>query len=104
LTERLLGGLPEPRVVLDPAARPESAVPAGVLVFFGCLQGLHRQLLAARRYLEWAGRLYARLRADSVRLAGSSGRAGSGPAAGIITQLILIRFGRFVAAPEQYAV
>jgi cbb3-type cytochrome oxidase subunit 3 len=33
----------------------------GVLVFFGCLQGLHRQLLAARRhYLEWAGQLYAR--------------------------------------------
>jgi hypothetical protein len=33
----------------------------GVGVFFGCLQGLHRQLLAARRhYLEWAGQLYAR--------------------------------------------
>ena len=33
----------------------------GVLVFFGCLQGLHRQLLAARRHwLEWAGQLYAR--------------------------------------------
>jgi hypothetical protein len=33
----------------------------GVLVFFACLQGLHRQLLAARRhYLEWAGQLYAR--------------------------------------------
>jgi hypothetical protein len=33
----------------------------GVLVFFGCLQGLHRQLLAARRhYLAWAGELYAR--------------------------------------------
>jgi hypothetical protein len=33
----------------------------GVLVFFGCLQGLHHQLLAARRhYLEWAGQLYAR--------------------------------------------
>ena len=32
----------------------------GVLVFFACLQGLHRQLLAARRhYLEWAGQLYA---------------------------------------------
>jgi multisubunit Na+/H+ antiporter MnhC subunit len=32
----------------------------GVLVFFGCLQGLHRQLLSARRhYLEWAGQLYA---------------------------------------------
>jgi hypothetical protein len=28
---------------------------------FGCLQGLHRQLLGARRhYLEWAGQLYAR--------------------------------------------
>ena len=33
----------------------------GVGVFFGCLQGLHRQLLAARRHsLEWAGQLYAR--------------------------------------------
>jgi hypothetical protein len=33
----------------------------GVLVFFACLQGLHRQLVAARRhYLEWAGQLYAR--------------------------------------------
>jgi hypothetical protein len=33
----------------------------GVGVFFGCLEGLHRQLLAARRhYLEWAGQLYAR--------------------------------------------
>jgi hypothetical protein len=33
----------------------------GVLAFFGCLQGLHRQLVAARRhYLEWAGQLYAR--------------------------------------------
>jgi hypothetical protein len=33
----------------------------GVGVFFGCLQGLHRQLVAARRhYLEWAGQLYAR--------------------------------------------
>jgi hypothetical protein len=33
----------------------------GVVVFFACLQGLHRQLLAARRhYLEWAGQLYAR--------------------------------------------
>src|SRR5215211_4700474 len=33
----------------------------GVLVFFGCQQGLHRQLVAARRhYLEWAGQLYAR--------------------------------------------
>jgi hypothetical protein len=33
----------------------------GVGVFFACLQGMHRQLLAARRhYLEWAGRLYAR--------------------------------------------
>lgn len=33
----------------------------GVGVFFGCLQGLHRQLLTARRhYLEWAGQLYAR--------------------------------------------
>ena len=32
----------------------------GVLVFFACLQGLHRQLLAARRhYLDWAGQLYA---------------------------------------------
>jgi hypothetical protein len=33
----------------------------GVGVFFGCLQGLHRQLLAARRHhLAWAGQLYAR--------------------------------------------
>ena len=33
----------------------------GVLVFFACQQGLHRQLVAARRhYLEWAGQLYAR--------------------------------------------
>jgi hypothetical protein len=33
----------------------------GVLVFFACLQGLHRQLVAARRhYLDWAGQLYAR--------------------------------------------
>jgi len=33
----------------------------GVLVFFGCLQGLHHQLLTARRhYLKWAGQLYAR--------------------------------------------
>ncbi len=32
----------------------------GVLVFFGCLEGLHRQLLTARRhYLELAGQLYA---------------------------------------------
>jgi hypothetical protein len=32
----------------------------GVLLFFGCLQGLHRQLAAARRhFLEWAGQLYA---------------------------------------------
>src|SRR6266508_2382985 len=33
----------------------------GVGVFFGCLQGLHRQLLTARRhYLASAGQLYAR--------------------------------------------
>ena len=33
----------------------------GVGVFFACLQGLHRQLLAARHhYLAWAGQLYAR--------------------------------------------
>jgi hypothetical protein len=33
----------------------------GVGVFFACLEGLHRQLLAARRhYLAWAGQLYAR--------------------------------------------
>ncbi|HEU4397310.1 MAG TPA: hypothetical protein VFU54_05665 [Actinomycetota bacterium] len=31
-----------------------------MLVCFGCLEGLHRQLLAARRhYLAWAGQLYA---------------------------------------------
>jgi hypothetical protein len=33
----------------------------GVGIFFACLEGLHRQLLAARRhYLAWAGQLYAR--------------------------------------------
>jgi hypothetical protein len=33
----------------------------GVGIFFGCLQGLHQQLLAARRhYLAWAGELYKR--------------------------------------------
>jgi hypothetical protein len=33
----------------------------GVGVFFACLEGLHHQLLAARRhYLAWAGQLYAR--------------------------------------------
>ncbi len=33
----------------------------GVLVFFACLQGLHQQLMAARRhYLAWAGQLCAR--------------------------------------------
>jgi hypothetical protein len=33
----------------------------GVLLFFGCLEGLHRQLLTARRhYLAWADQLFAR--------------------------------------------
>jgi hypothetical protein len=47
----------------------------GVLVFFACLEGLHRQLLAARRhYLAWAGQLYARayepIRSGSVAALG----------------------------------
>jgi cbb3-type cytochrome oxidase subunit 3 len=51
----------------------------GVLIFFGCLQGLHRQLLAARRhYLEWAGQLYARayepIRSGSVAALGEQAR------------------------------
>jgi hypothetical protein len=52
----------------------------GVLVFFGCLQGLHRQLLAARRhYLEWAGQLYARayepVRSGSLAALGEQAQA-----------------------------
>jgi hypothetical protein len=51
----------------------------GVGVFFGCLQGLHRQLLTARRhYLEWAGQLYARaydpIRAGSLVALGEQAR------------------------------
>src|SRR5215217_6418317 len=53
----------------------------GVLVFFACLEGLHRQLLAARRhYLEWAGQLYAR--------AYEPIRSGSLPALGEQAQLL----------------
>jgi hypothetical protein len=56
----------------------------GVLVLFGCLQGLHRQLLAARRHhLAWAGQLYARayepIRSGSLA---ALGRAGATPAGG----------------------
>ncbi len=47
----------------------------GVGIFFACLEGLHRQLLAARRhYLAWAGQLYARayepMRSGSVAALG----------------------------------
>jgi hypothetical protein len=104
----------------------------GVLVFFGCLQGLHRQLLAARRhYLEWAGQLYARAyepvrsgslaalgeqaqplqaaeviqrRAEAIQqwpfqqrrlaqIAAIVGTVVTFVATGIITRLILVRFG-----------
>jgi hypothetical protein len=104
----------------------------GVLVFFGCLQGLHRQLLAARRhFLEWAGQLYARAyepvrsgslaalgeqaqalqaaeviqrRAEAIQqwpfqqhrlaqIAGIVGTVVTFVATGIITRLILVRFG-----------
>jgi hypothetical protein len=104
----------------------------GVLVFFGCLQGLHRQLLTARRhYLEWAGQLYARAyepirsgklvalgeqarplqaaeviqrRAEAIQewpfqqrrlaqIAGIVGTVVTFVATGIITRLILVRFG-----------
>jgi len=52
----------------------------GVLVFFGCLQGLRRQLVSARRhYLEWAGQLYARayepIRSGSLASLGEQARA-----------------------------
>jgi hypothetical protein len=52
----------------------------GVAAFFGCLQGLHRQLLAARRhYLAWAGELYARAyepaRSGSLVALGEQARA-----------------------------
>jgi hypothetical protein len=52
----------------------------GVGVLFGCLQGLHRQLLAARRhYLEWAGQLYARayqpIRSGSLAAMGDQAQA-----------------------------
>jgi hypothetical protein len=51
-----------------------------VLVFFGCLEGLHRQLVTARRhYLEWAGELYARacepVRSGSLEALGQQARA-----------------------------
>jgi hypothetical protein len=104
----------------------------GVLVFFACLQGLHHQLLAARRhYLEWAGQLYARAyepirsgslaalgeqarllqaaevihrRAEAiqqwpfqqrrlVQIAGIVGTVVTFVVTGIITRLILVRFG-----------
>jgi hypothetical protein len=104
----------------------------GVGVFFGCLQGLHRQLLAARRhYLEWAGQLYARAyepirsgslaamaeqaqplqaadviqrRAEAiqqwpfqqrrlVQIAGIVGSMVTLVITGILTRLILVRFG-----------
>jgi len=105
---------------------------AGVLLFFGCLQGLHRQLVAARRhFLEWAGELYARAyepvrsgspvalgaqalplvaaeviqrRAEAIQqwpfqqrrlaqIAGIVGTVVTFVATGIITRLILVRFG-----------
>jgi hypothetical protein len=52
----------------------------GVLVFFACLQGLHRQLVAARRhYLQWAGQLYARayepVRSGSLVVLGEQAQA-----------------------------
>jgi cbb3-type cytochrome oxidase subunit 3 len=104
----------------------------GVGVFFGCLQGLHHQLLAARRhYLEWAGQLYARAyepirsgslaalgeqvqllqaaeviyrRAEAIQewpfqqrrltqIAGIIGTVVTFVITGIITRLILVRFG-----------
>jgi hypothetical protein len=104
----------------------------GVLGFFGCLQGLHRQLLGARRhYLEWAGQLYARAyepirsgstaalgeqakllqaaevihrRAEAIQqwpfqqrrlaqIAGIVGTVVTFVITGIITRLILVRFG-----------
>src|SRR5215217_4123778 len=51
----------------------------GVLVFFACLEGLHRQLVVARRhYLEWAGQLYARayepIRSGSLAALGEQAR------------------------------
>jgi hypothetical protein len=104
----------------------------GVLLFFGCLQGLHRQLAAARRhFLEWAGELYARAyepvrsgspaalgeqaqplqaaeviqrRAEAIQrwpfqqhrlaqIAGIVGTVLTFVVTGIITRLILTRFG-----------
>jgi hypothetical protein len=104
----------------------------GVGVFFGCLQGLHHQLLAARRhYLEWAGQLYARAyqpirsgslaalgeqaqllqaaevihrRAEAIQrwpfqqrrlaqIAGIVGTVVTFVITGVITRLILVRFG-----------
>jgi hypothetical protein len=104
----------------------------GVLGFFGCLQGLHRQLLGARRhYLGWAGQLYARAyepirsgstaalgeqaqllqaaevihrRAEAIQqwpfqqrrlaqIAGIVGTVVTFVITGIITRLILVRFG-----------
>jgi hypothetical protein len=104
----------------------------GVGVFFGCLQGLHHQLAAARRhFLEWAGQLYARAwepvrcgslaalgeqaqllqaaeviqrRAEAIQewpfqqrrlaqIAGIVGTVVTFVITGIITRLILVRFG-----------
>jgi hypothetical protein len=104
----------------------------GVLLFFGCLQGLHRQLVAARRhFLEWAGQLYTRAyepvrsgsqaalgeqaqplqaaeviqrRAEAIQqwpfqqhrlaqIAGIVGTVLTFVVTGIITRLILTRFG-----------
>ena len=104
----------------------------GVLVFFGCLEGLHRQLVTARhQYLEWAGQLYARAyepirsgslaalgeqarplqaaeviqrRAEAIQqwpfqqhrlaqIAGIVGTVVTFVMTGIITRLILVRFG-----------
>ena len=103
-----------------------------MLIFFACLHGLHRQLLAARRhYLDWAGQLYARAfepirsgslaaleeqaqalqaaeviqrRAEAIQqwpfqqrrlaqIAGIVGTVVTFVLTGIITRLIVVRFG-----------
>ena len=103
-----------------------------MLIFFACLHGLHRQLLAARRhYLDWAGQLYARAfepirsgslaaleeqaqalqaaeviqrRAETIQqwpfqqrrlaqIAGIVGTVVTFVLTGIITRLIVVRFG-----------
>ena len=61
-------------------ANPLGLFLLGVGVFFACLQGLHRQLVAARRhYLEWAGQLYARayepIRSGSLAVLGEQAQA-----------------------------